>query len=335
MGESFFAAVQYGIEGTRGTAVAATKILPSKHPPIKTDRKPVFPPEQTGIRANATRGVIHQYLYTNTLSIEHGYFQALPFFFGCGLKGATAGSETTPSQGDYPWDFTPSLTAANSPKAATIELGDDDQYYEVEYCMFESIKLSSSVAQGQDASPVAISGDFFGRQLTPTTKTAGLSLPNQEPLNGKLARLYIDTSWAGIGGTEKTDVLRGFDIEILTGVHPKMMGSGAKTFNKHGEGIIAVMMSLTLERGTVSKSIFTAQQAGSFLAARLEINGGQIGSGVNHQLRVDLGGIWEDVNPMSSEDRGNNIDTMVLQAFYDKTGAKLLRVNMITDTNTY
>lgn len=337
MGEAFFSKVQYGIEATRGTLVAATKILPvSKHPPVKTDRKPVRPKEQFGIRAEARRSVVHQYLYNNTLSVEHGYFQALPFFFGCGIKGATASAETTVGQGDYPWSFTPSLTAANNPKAATIELGDDTQVYQVEYAMFERIRLSSQIAQGQDVSPVNIEADFFGRQLTPISAfTAGLSLPSSEPMNGKLARLYLDTSWAGVGGTEKADVLRGWEIEILTGVHPKFMGSAAKTFNTHGEGIIAVMASLTLERGTISDAIFDAQQSQAFAVARLEINGGQIGTGVNHQLRIDLGGTWEDVNPISSEDRGNNLDTMVMQGFYDGTGAKLLQVSMITSTNDY
>ena len=87
MGNRFFSKVQYGKESTRGTAVAATKILLGKVPSVNSDRQPVYPTEDVGIRADAVRAVVHQYLYNNTLSTEHGYFQQLPMLFGCGLKG--------------------------------------------------------------------------------------------------------------------------------------------------------------------------------------------------------------------------------------------------------
>lgn len=43
MGNRFFSKVQYGKESTRGTAVAATKILLGQVPAVGNDRKPVIP----------------------------------------------------------------------------------------------------------------------------------------------------------------------------------------------------------------------------------------------------------------------------------------------------
>lgn len=337
MGSRLFSKVQYGKEtiSTHGTAVAATKILLGQVPAINSDRKPEFPVENVGIRADAVRAVIHQYLYNNTLSTEHGYFQQLPMLFGCGLKGGVTASEVTPAQGDYLWTFTPSLTASNTIDSLTIELGDDVQAFETEYAMFERIRIGGQVAQGMEASPVAVEADFFGRQLTPTTFTGALSIPSAEPINAKLARLYVDTAWSGIGGTEKTNILRGFDVEILTGVHPVFTGSANKYFNTHAEGLIAVTANLTLEGNSDADVIFDAQQAATFQAIRLKIIGATISAGTPHSLTLDIGGVWESVSPMGSEDRNDNLHSATLRGYYDVTGAKLLQVAVVTNSNAY
>jgi len=336
MGNRFFSKVQYGPEVTRGTAVAATKILLGKVPALNSDRKPVYPNEDAGIRADAVRAVVHQYLYMNTLSTEHGYFQQIPWLLGS-LKGGITPSEVTPAQGDYLWNQTPSLVAgvSNAPDSSTIELGDDTQAFEAEYVMFERIRLSGQVSQGQDASPVNVEADFFSRQLTPTTFTPALSLPGAEPMNAKLSRFYLDTTWAGIGGTEKTNVLRAWDIEILTGVHPKFAGSGNKYFNAHGEGLIMVTGNFTLEGLAAANAIFNAQQAQTLQFVRLKVDGGQIAAGSNHSLSIDIGGTWESVSPLGGEDRTDNLHTCTLRGFYDATGAKLLQVSTVTNISVY
>lgn len=339
MGNRFFSIVQYGKESpaSQGTAVPATKKLLGKVPVVQTDRKPVIPDENVGIRARGVRALVHQYLYSNTLTTEHGYFQQMPWILGCGLKGAVTPSEQTPAQADYLWNQTPSLVSGvlNNPDSSTIELGDDTQAFEAEYAMFERIRISGQVSQGMDASPVNVEADFFSRQLTPTTFTPALTLPVAEPMNAKLARFYLDTAWSGIGGTEKTNILRGFDIEILTGVHPKFSGSGNKYFNAHGEGLIMVTANFTLEGLAAANAIFNAQQAVTFQAVRLEINGAQIGTGLTHRLRVDIGGVWESVAPLGGEDRGDNLHTATLVDYYDSTGAKLLQTEVVTNVNSY
>lgn len=335
MGSRFFSKVQFGKESTRGTAVAADTLLLGRVPAVNSDRAPVFPREDVGVNAAAVRSVIHQYLYSNTLSSEHGYFQLLPVLFGCGLKGGVTATETNVGQGDYAWAFTPSLTAANSPDSLTIEMGDDVQAFEAEYAMFERIRISGQVAQGMDASPVTVEADFFARQLTPTSFTGAISLPTAEPINAKLARFYLDTSWSGVGGTEKTNILRSFDIEILTGVHPKFSGSGYKYFNTHGEGLIEVTANFTFEGNSDADAIFDLHQANTLSVARLKISGGTIGSGAAHSLSIDIGGKWESVSPLASEDRNDNLHSAVLRGHYDATGAKLLQVNVVTDVSAY
>lgn len=340
MGERFFTKVQYGKESTRGTAVAATKILAGTQvSALSADRKPRAVPENIGVRAEAMRSVVDQYLVQESLAIQNGYFQILPMLFGCGLKGGVTAAEVTSGQHDYLWTFTPSLAfgVANSPDAITLEKGDDTQAFEAEYCQFERIKISGQVAQGAEGAPVSIEAEMFGRQWTATTFTGSLSIPTVTGMNAKLARFYLDTSWAGLGGTEIANALRAFEIDILTGMHPSFSGSGSKTFNKSEEGLIAVMMTLTLEGKIAADAIwdlFHADPQG-LAVAQIQINGPAIGTGGNHNLSIGVSGMWDEVIPLGGEDRGNNLHTAVLRGLYDPTGAKMLDVKVTTDSNAY
>jgi hypothetical protein len=333
MGERAFSKQYYGKETktTHGTAVPATRqIVGAKVSPISADRKPRFPEEDLGVRAKAMRSVIDEYLAEESLSISDGYFQILPMLFSIGLKGDITPSEQTPAQGDYLWTHTPSLTGSNTLDSITLEKGDDVQAFEAEYVMAKRIRISGQISQSGEASPVAITADLFGRQWTPTTFTAAISIPTVTPMNSKLARFYLDSSWAGVGGTEKT-ILRGYDIDILGGAHPVFYGSDKRTYDTHGESYIEVMGTFTFEGNSDADAIFDAFQAQSLAVARLKIIGPQIGTGAAHSLTLDMGGVWEEVVPLSSEAGGNNLHSALLHGLYDITGAKVLQAAISTN----
>ena len=334
MGNSFFTSVLYGKELTRGTAVAATKRWPGQAPKVMSDTKKTFVTEMLDVRAAERRSVVFQRLYRNNLTAAQATFEQLPAVFGCGLKGVTP-TETTPSQGDYLWTFAPSMTAANSPDSLTIELGDDAQFWESEYCMFDKISLSGSIDQEGGEASVSLDAGFFGRQLTTTTKTPAIALPTGEFMNAKRARLYIDTSWAGVGGTELANLLRSFQIEILTGVHPDSTGSANQYFNAHKEGVIGVMGTFTIEGGSNAAAILTASRSAGLVVARLEIAGNQIGTGTSRSLKIDFSGDYDEVDPISGEDRGDNLATFSVHGLYDTTGAKMLNVALTANQAAY
>ena len=327
--------VQYGKESTRGTSVAATKILAGAEiKGVPVDRKPAFIEDALGVKVRTTRTEIHEYLVEDTLSIPNAYFQILPLIMSLGLKGGVTASETTPSQSDYLWAFTPSLTAANSPDTITLEFGDDVQEYEVEYVMFKKIKISGEVAQDGGESPVSIEVEYFGRQMTKSSFTGSLSLPTMTGMNAKLARFYKDALWANKGTTEKTNGLRKFEVEIITGLHPKMMGSASKYFNTYGESFIDATMTLTLEGNSDANAIYDDFLAGTAAVYTLVVNGPTIGSGTPHNLTVYLYGVPEMVEPLSEESNGNNLHQVLVHGIYDTVGAAMLGVNVTTNSSS-
>lgn len=334
MGERALSKIQFGTEATRGTAVAADTMLLAAPIKIDPDRKPQYPEDMLGLRARTSRSYFYEYLVRNTLKFDAQhplYYQALPMLFSIGLKGGVTPAEQTPSQSDFLWTHTPSLTAANAPDTITLEAGDDVQAYECEHTMIERYKISGNISQDGGDSPVTADCDFFARQWTATAFTGSLSIPSTELLNAKLARFYLDTTWAGVGTTEKVNLLRGFDIEILTGVHQVMAGSANRYFNTYAESFIEFMASFVFEGNSDADVIWDAFNAQSLAVARLTVTGALIGTGVNHKLTLDLGGTWEAVVPLDSEDRGNNLHAAVLHGKYDTTGAKLLQASVITN----
>lgn len=335
MGEAALSKLQYGKESTRGTAVAADTILAGAEiMSIQPDRVPTFPRDQLGVRTPSSRALIYQYLAENTIRIPEAYFQCLPFFFSLGLKGAITPVEQTASQNDMEWDHTPSQTGSNAPDTVTLEAGDDVQAYEMEHLMLRRLRMAGQIAQGAEASPVSVEGEYFARQITPVSFTGGLSVPTMTEINAKLSRLYADSTWAGRGTTELASTIRAWELEILSGFHPKFFGSANQYFDSFGEGDLEIMLALTFEGNSTADGEWDNFRSATKQALQVKIDSGvQIGSGVNHSLTISVWGAFENVIPLAEQSDGNNLHTAMFRGLYDPTGAQSLEAKYITNVS--
>lgn len=336
MGSEMFVKVQYGKETVRGTAVAATKMWMGTAN-VPKDREPRHPKDTLGLRAPSARTEILQLLadpVTLAMNGETGaYYQGLPLLFGTTLKGGVTATETTPSQQDYAWDFTPSLTAAASPDTMTLEIGDNDQNYEIEYLMGRRINIDW--AFGENAF-LNIAADYFGRQVTKSTATAGLTRPTVTGINANTGTFYLNNTWATLGNTQKTGFLRSGSIQIETGNHPKFLGGGNRYFDTHGEGYLMVTGSLVVEGGAEAVAKLDDFQAGTARALRFQWTGPQIGSGTTHLFRVDVFAAFNEVIPLSGFADGNTLYAITFEGITDNLATpKMLGVNVTTNQNSY
>lgn len=335
MGEKALSKLQYGKEttGSAGSAVAAdTILLAGAHPPLSPDRIMTFIEDDAGVRAPTVRKPrADQYLVQDTLNFEHAYFQLLPFIFSLGVKGQVTSAIQSTGGSDSKWIFTPSMTASNTPNTATLELGDNIDAYEVEYMMIQRLRLSGVIAQDQSPSPLSIEVEYFGRQHTKTSFTTGIAIPTNEEINAKLCKFFVDTTSTGIGDTEKTGLLRAFDIDIINGFHPKFHGDTNRYFDVHGEGDYLVVTTLTLEGNADADTIFDAWKAKTAHFLQFNISGNQIGTGVNQNLALGVGGYYEAVTPIAEQVNGNNLHQVIHRSTYDATGARVLQLEVITD----
>lgn len=337
MGTSILSVYRYGIETTPGTAVAATRILGAAPKAVPMDRQWEPIKYNTGRRSQYSHKRNDELFVKDSLTFdaEHPlYFQALPIIHQCSLDGTITPTETTPSQSDYKWDVTPSMTAANAPDTITLEMGDDVQAFESEFVMFDNLKMSWTIPPDGSQSPVTGEFGYFGRQMTPTTATAAQALhTGLEMMNGKLSRFYLDTTWAGIGGTEITSSLRGCEIEVLTGNEAKFFGDANKYFATFGEGMIGGMVTLDLEGNASADAIYDLYQAGTERALRVKVIGSQLGSGVNYLYQLDLFGYFAEVAPLNQVIGSNNLHRALFVGKEDASG-NFIDIDIVTNHNT-
>ena len=313
MGERALSLVQYGLENpaAHGGAVPATRMALKVVEPIKPDRVPSFPEEDFGARARSLRSWIGQNLVSDTLTFEEAYYEMLPFVFSCGLTGAVVAVANGVA---FDWVFTPLMRAINAPDSFTLEKADDVVNYEFSYGMFERINIKGTVNQGGEASPVTVTGDFFAQEWDTAAPTALVPITTW-PINAKLAALTIDALWVNLGTTPMTNTLRAFDIDILTGLHPKMLGSAVKTFDIHAEGIIHVTSAFTFEGNALASTEYGHFLTQTNRAYELTIT--NPASPVASVLEIGVFGKWREVIPFAEEDRGNNLFTLVHESTLD------------------
>ena len=204
--------IQMGQETTRGTLVAADKILLGALQ--YTDQRTHHSPEDEERNSLAllhrltelTQGTALQ--YTGSLIYE----QILDFL-AMGVKGSV--TPTTPTNGvlTRDWTFTPTLAALNAQDSYTFEYGDDQQEYECGHVMAESIDLNFSMGEA-----ATMSATLFGQATAKATFTGALTPPAVEDVVAQQVKMYLDTTWAGLGTTQLSGLLASAVIRIPTGL---------------------------------------------------------------------------------------------------------------------
>ena len=173
-GTQIFTYFQTGKETTPGTAVAATRAwYPEGTGHWSLDRmRTRHEDANRGTRSNLThvtqQGVTLNIPFSTASSVGVAYDE-LPYAFSQ-IKGGATG---VGGAADKTWTQAPNQTSGNAQEAFTIEVGDDTQEYEAEYCQASRIHLSASKDR---SSLTQLEMDWFGRQSTKSTKTAGLSM---------------------------------------------------------------------------------------------------------------------------------------------------------------
>lgn len=333
MGEQAFTRVQYGIEATRGTPVAATGrlLLPTAKIKLFQDRKIQSPDESLGLRTKSKRTAVYQILGDSWgLQIDDGYYQALPFLYSIFMKGGVSPTQTG-SDGDWKYDFTPSLSASNAINSATIEIGDDVQAYKMEYCMCKQLTIAGKV--GGDSAQT-IQAQLFNRQITPGTFTAALSNPAApEPIIANNTKIYQDPTWAALGSTLLSGLIIDYSIVMLNGVSPRFH-AGSKIFDTHVESFLDFTATFTVEGNATAYAIFQLMQAQTPKAIQVITQGSQIDGGTNFQHQINMFGYWSQVIPLASNSNGSNFYSCVFSSLTDDLATPHSLGAIVTSSNS-
>lgn len=206
--------LQLGIETTAGTLVAADTVIPVENggtfEPI-IDRQHLD--EAQGVRAmvqhlDVSKG--SRITYRHSLDYEN-----ILFPLNCGLK-----SDTPTGTGPYVWTINPDPTVVEALNAATFEFRVFDGstahlQREVGFGTCESFTIDINANQ-----PAMLEASFFGRKSQASTFTASQTAIAATKIPSNLFTVYIDDSWANLGNTQKSGLVRTARLQVNTGRAP-------------------------------------------------------------------------------------------------------------------
>ncbi len=322
--------IQLGLEATKGTAVAATAVWRGLGT-IEDALEVVHVDETVGYVSGVDRTYIPKLLAKLSMESVPATFEQLPYILAAGVKDVVSGTADGTGSGKI-YTYTFPTTTLNATKTYTIEGGDDQQEEEMEYSFVESFTLG-----GKPGEALMVSAEWIGRQVTASTKTAGLALPTVEDILFSKGKLYIDAASGVIGTTLKSNTLLGADLNVKTGWVPVFTGDGNLYFSFNKATPPEITLSITFEHdgtATAEKANWRGQIA---RLIRLQFEGSNLGTaGTNYSkktLRIDLAGKWEKFDKLAEQD-GNDIVTGTFRARYNATAAKFAEIVVVNERAT-
>jgi|GEM_PF-4108052 len=319
-------AVQYGTESTPGTIVAADTVIEleggggSYAPNI--ERVPVE--DRHGVLA-ITRDLV--IVRGSALSYTHMLdYQQLGIALNCGLDADGPGSGP-------PYDrvWTPSLTVPHAIDTASFEVSfTDGSTRHLEAEMGYAVCTGFAV-EGGDSEAAKFTAEWMARAEQASTYTASQTPIAREEIAGGSFGLFVDSSWANLGNTQKTGLIKKFKYSVQTGVRPRM-AMDARTNLDYG-GILRSAPGVQLEieywfNGDAATE-YAAWKAGTLRFMSLEA------AGAGTSTLALQGAFRYTSQPSFSEDDGIRTITATLEGRHDATSAKMLSVALTNGVATY
>jgi len=300
-GTQVFTYLNYGKETTPGTPVAPTRQLYAGGTGVlKPDHSQNFhTAENTGRRFRTRRVTRQSEDVTLAIRTPTGVaFDDLSFPFSF-LNGAATG---VGGAADKTWTQTPSATAANSPKAFSIDVGDEIQNWRVQYAMCNRFKISAGL---NDVTQLEM--DMFGQRAVKVAKAtpainAGVKIPSD------LWTIKFATTIAGLTGASVVpNFLLGWELEVFTGLLWRHYMDGNLYGSQHVETDISWTLDLIVEGTTQAVTQFYDKSVADTLdCIRLKATGPALG-GTAYSSQIDTPVLYEVPEIIAEEDDGVNI----------------------------
>lgn len=316
---------QAGLENTRGTGVAATRIVYAQITPSFT--RPLMDFEDHSGTYEGRRRVAYARSRVGFSAMDIATFEDLPWWLQMGVKGGVTGVDD--GSGAYTYTFTPS-SATDDLKSMSLEFNESGNPYEADQCMINSWTLRMDADNDQEPGWM-FDAEIIARDWTTTTYTGALSDRTTEVILARGTKLYIDDAGGTIGSTQKTGSLISASITVNNNLHFKAFAEDVTyvAANKVGRGRRTLDAQFTFEFDSDTefakyRNTTSPQQR----LIRLEREGASpIHTTVYKRMRIDMYGYW---NSWSRGDRqGNLTATFGFAGFYDESAAKTFQLAIV------
>lgn len=304
MGETALRFLQGGIEATKGTSVAATRVLMARITNAAFNRPREFVEEDRGTLVGAQRfiGGVDDYGFT----IEgDATYEQLGWFLSTAVIGDV--SPTTVNTNVFRFTFTPQTTAGGDTlDSALVEFGDDTQEFECEYCEGTRLTLGFDTLAAGQATPLRFSVDYFTQSLTSNTKTVSLTPPTVDTILATGANFYLgSTSTAFASLSELTGSLRSLNLTYDNALAKKIYVGDGTTYSNLGRGRRVITFDAKVEGNSDGVTRFVEWDLATEKRARIVFQGPVISGAspaTTKKLTIDMHFVFTSFDPLQSVD---------------------------------
>lgn len=262
--------VQIGVEPTPGTSVSAGKILDAwtVKPGAKADVKQSTPSGRKYVTAQEENREWVEWAADSTLMCFNALVYELSSVVGAMTTGASNSSATAKD-----WTVTPVVSGSATPKTFTIEQGSTERAHKFSYGLLNKwgYKFSKAEASSSSSGIARKLADGISMTSSPTRISC-------IPCLGSYFNVYLDTTSAGLGGTQLTEILN-FEYNFEGVFGPVWYVNRTDTsFSTHVDLMPKCTAKLLLEANSTGMALLTNLRASDTLFLRVEAIGAQIAS---------------------------------------------------------
>lgn len=314
--------LQIGAEVTPGTAVAASVVFRGPQAGLEDASEKVIPTEHVGYAVQLDRSYFKDAAAVYNQPETEATFEQLPLILAGGVKSVVSGAANGGTTVGYKYLYPcPTVNADHTFKTFTLEAGDNNKAYEMEYGFVEQFRLTGAPRESVKVSDVV----WRGRQRSAASFTGALTLPTVEEILFSKGKLYLDAVGGTIGSTQKTNTWLGFDLLVETGLIPVFTGDGNLYFSFVKATGMRISGSLTVEHDGVATALEDDWAAKTTRLLRMDFPGtalsGSGGTYASKLLRIDMAALLTRVNPIDAVN-GNDVLKVEFQAVYNATAGK-------------
>jgi hypothetical protein len=324
-----FKLAQSGRESTKGTLVPATQRMMVKEfvltPRVEAERDQEL---MKGLLAPGGDELIFRHGVDWSVPETPVVFDQFMAWLAMAFKGGVAPTGVGP----YTWTYLRDITADPNVDARTFEVRETDAAtpsdWEFGYAMLK--KLTVKFAQGQS---VRFTAEGFGRKLQTSTLTA-LSNTAVVQAPNALTKCYIDSTWAGVGGTQVVGQVLGAEFTIETGIdwEETMDARADMDYDHHAVGmpnLSAQIVILTQPSGqwATEKTAAEAGPGGTLRAVQLE-------AAVSASANLKLQGLFKHDGSVFPDGEQKSQRTATLRLVGTHDGAAMCRAILINNAST-
>ena len=318
--------VQLGREATAGTAVAATTIGRWEGCYIVDEEEVYFPAENVGLVVDTDRACNPSKSASIAIPENVATFEQILHILEMGIKTDTPAQD---GAGDgYIYEYPFPTTAQLTPKSYTIEGGNDEDVYEVEYCHAVDFSISGEVNQ-----PLMFTANIRGRQASDASFTAALSIPTVEEMLFNKCKFYSSDVGDGFGNDQLENTLLGFTLNVQTGFVGRQTAEGELYFSYLKQTKPIVTLDLRMEHNDNAVAEIADARALTARAIRILCEGTAFDTGGttynNKTMIMDIAGKYSAI-PAVEDDDGSSIMNFTLQGGYNATLSKLGQITVVT-----